>query len=185
MRRQPYCTRTPPTHTSYRWRGDRVMNPISVWGWLGGHDDGQKPMGEFSRITPLLFFEGHPGIFNDTKEFGPRFNISRCLLTVLCPRHYTEVLGPTQTTGWAPPAGLTNTFQQQPSFPRSLPSRYWPAQPCSASVGTGLGLQGDMAPGRIAFCVIAWTAMTCKYKCSQCRTFNASLQWIACGLWIG
>ncbi len=26
-------------------------------------------------------------------------------------------------------------FQQQPSFLRSLPSRYWPAQPCLASVG--------------------------------------------------
>ncbi len=24
-------------------------------------------------------------------------------------RHYTGVLGPTQTTGWAPPTGLTNT----------------------------------------------------------------------------
>ncbi len=26
-----------------------------------------------------------------------------------CPRHYTGALGPTQTTGWAPPADLTNT----------------------------------------------------------------------------
>ncbi len=25
-----------PPH-SYWWRGDRVMKPISVWGWLGGH----------------------------------------------------------------------------------------------------------------------------------------------------
>ncbi len=36
-------------------------------------------------VTPLLFFEGHPGIFNDQRESGPRFNISferRCLLTV-------------------------------------------------------------------------------------------------------
>ncbi len=27
-------------------------------------------------VTPLLFFEGHPGIFNDHRESGPRFNIS-------------------------------------------------------------------------------------------------------------
>ncbi len=40
------------------WRGDRVMKPISVWGWLGGHD-GQRPMGKFGQdagVTPLLFF---------------------------------------------------------------------------------------------------------------------------------
>ncbi len=33
---------------------------------------------------PTLF-EGHPGIFNDHRESGPRFNISsrgQCLLTV-------------------------------------------------------------------------------------------------------
>ncbi len=38
-----------------------------------------KPMGKFgqdTRVTPLLFFEGHPGIFNDHRESGPRFNIS-------------------------------------------------------------------------------------------------------------
>ncbi len=27
-------------------------------------------------VTPLLFFEGHPGIFNDHRELGPRFNVS-------------------------------------------------------------------------------------------------------------
>ncbi len=44
-------------------------------------------MGEFdqdTRVTPLLFFEGHRGIFNDHRESGPRFNVSserQCLLT--------------------------------------------------------------------------------------------------------
>ncbi len=36
-------------------------------------------------VTPLLFFEGHPGIFNDHRESGPRFKVSsegQCLLTV-------------------------------------------------------------------------------------------------------
>ncbi len=56
-------------HTpAYWWRGDRVMTPISAWGWLGGHD-GQRPMGKFAGVTPLLFFEGHPGIFNDHREY--------------------------------------------------------------------------------------------------------------------
>ncbi len=57
-------------HTpAYWWRGDKVMKPIGVWGLLGGHD-GQRPMGEFGQdagVTPLLFFEWHPGIFNDNR----------------------------------------------------------------------------------------------------------------------
>ncbi len=47
-------------HTpAYWWRRDRVMKPISVWGWLGGHD-GQRPVGKFGQdagVTPLLFFD--------------------------------------------------------------------------------------------------------------------------------
>ncbi len=61
-----------------------------------------EKFGQDAEVTPLLFFEGHPGIFNDHRESGARFNVSserRCLLTVQCPRHYTGVLGPTQITG--------------------------------------------------------------------------------------
>ncbi len=39
------------------WRGDRVMKPMSVWGWLGGHY-GKRPMAEFGQgagVKPLLF----------------------------------------------------------------------------------------------------------------------------------
>ncbi len=72
-------------HTpAYWWRGDKVMKPISVWGLLRGLE-GQKPMGKIGRGNTQLFFEGHPGIFNDHTESGPRFNISserRCLLIV-------------------------------------------------------------------------------------------------------
>ncbi len=42
-------------------------------------------LGQDAEVTHLLFFEGHPGIFNDHRESGPRFNVSsegRCLLTV-------------------------------------------------------------------------------------------------------
>ncbi len=80
------------------------MKPIGVWGLLGGHD-GQRPVGKFgkdARVTPLLFFEGHPGIFNDHRESGPRFNVSskgRCFLQYSVPRHYTGALEPTQTAG--------------------------------------------------------------------------------------
>ncbi len=81
-------------HTpAYWWRGDRVMKTIGVWGLLGGHD-GQRPVGKFghdSGVTPLLFFEGHSGIFNDHRESGPRFNISsegRCFLQYSVPALY-------------------------------------------------------------------------------------------------
>ncbi len=36
-------------------------------------------MGKFGQdagVTPLLFFEGHPEIFNDHRESGPQFNVS-------------------------------------------------------------------------------------------------------------
>ncbi len=100
-------------HTPATGGEETVMKSISVWGWLGGHD-GQRTVGEFGQdtgVTSLLFFEGHPGIFNDHRESGPRFNVSserRCSDSIVS-RHYTGVLGPTQTTGWAPPAGITNT----------------------------------------------------------------------------
>ncbi len=120
-------------HTpAYWWRGDRAMKPISAWGWLGGHD-GQRPMGKFcldAGVTPLLFFEGHPGIFNDHRESVPRFSISsegRWFLQYSVPVTNTGVLGSTQTAGWAPPAGLTNTSSNSNLvFPGGLPSRYWP-----------------------------------------------------------
>ncbi len=41
-----------------------------------------------ARVTPLLFFEGHPGIFNDHRESGPRFNVSsegRCFFQYSVP----------------------------------------------------------------------------------------------------
>ncbi len=73
-------------HTpAYWWREERVMKLIGVWGWLRGHD-GQRPVGKFGQdtgVTPVLFFKGHPGIFNDHRESGPRFNVStegRCFL---------------------------------------------------------------------------------------------------------
>ncbi len=55
--------------------------------------------------TPGLHPEKCHGIFNDHRESGPRFNVSSerpkrlCFLTVQRLRHYTGVLGTTQTTG--------------------------------------------------------------------------------------
>ncbi len=38
-----------------------------------------RPMGEFGQdagTTPLLFFKGHPRIFNNHRESEPGFNVS-------------------------------------------------------------------------------------------------------------
>ncbi len=41
-------------HTpAYWWRGDRVRKPISVWGWLEGHD-GQRPVGKFGQDAGVM-----------------------------------------------------------------------------------------------------------------------------------
>ncbi len=98
------------THHTPAYCGEEtwVMKPISVWGWLGGLD-GQRPVGKFGQnagVIPLLFFEGHPGIFNDHRESGPQINILS--YSTVSPSLYLGVR-PTHTTGWAPPAGLINT----------------------------------------------------------------------------
>ncbi len=55
------------THqTPANWWREGVKKPIIIWVWLEGHGDGQRRMGEFSQdaeVTPLLLFEGNPGIF--------------------------------------------------------------------------------------------------------------------------
>ncbi len=60
-------------HTSYRWRGERVIEPIKWMGIIGrpvvgiwlGHQG----------YTSTLYKKCHR-IFNDHRESGPRFNIS-------------------------------------------------------------------------------------------------------------
>ncbi len=83
--------------------------------------------GQDAEVTPLLFSKDILGYLMTT-ESQRDFNVSsegRCFLTVQCPRHYTGALEPTQTTGRAPPAGLTNTSSSSNLvFPGGLPSRY-------------------------------------------------------------
>ncbi len=104
--------------------GERVIEPIKWMGiikrpWLIRASGGNWP-GHWD-YTPTLYEKCH-GIINDHRESGPWFNVSserRCFLTVLCPRHFTGALGPTQ--------GLTNTSSSSNIvFLGGLPSRYWP-----------------------------------------------------------
>ncbi len=46
------------------------MKPISVWGWLGGHE-GQRPMGKFGQddeVIPLLFLKDILGFLITTES---------------------------------------------------------------------------------------------------------------------
>ncbi len=79
----PVCS----PHTSYRWRGERVIEPIK-WMEIIRRPYRQGPVGGIwpghRGYTPTLYEKCH-GIFNDHRESGPWFNVSserRCFLTV-------------------------------------------------------------------------------------------------------
>ncbi len=68
-------------HTSYRWRGERVIEPIK---WMGIIRRPWLTRASGGNLAPTLY-EKCPGIFNDHRESGPRFNVSsegRCFFTV-------------------------------------------------------------------------------------------------------
>ncbi len=90
------------------WRGERDIESIKWMGIIrrlrlirasgGGIWPGTPG------LHPPLFTRSAMGIFNDHRDVRTAvLTVSsesrRCLLTVQCPRHYTGVLGPTQTTG--------------------------------------------------------------------------------------
>ncbi len=70
-------------HTSYRWRGVRVIEPIKWMGIIRRPWWSEARGGNLARTpglhTPTLFEKCH-GIFNDHSESGPRFNVSSPLL---------------------------------------------------------------------------------------------------------
>ncbi len=76
-------------HTSYRWRGERVIEPIQWMGiirrpWLTRARGVTPEFGQDTGLHPYSLREV-AWIFNDHRESGPRFNVSserRCFLTV-------------------------------------------------------------------------------------------------------
>ncbi len=120
-----------PPHTSYRWRGDsdesiQCMGMIRRPWW--SEASGQIWPG--CRVNTPTLFRRTSWDLNDHRESGPRFNVSSKGQFLF----WYSV--PITTLGWAPPAGLTNTSSSSNLvFIGGLPSRYWPAQPCLASVG--------------------------------------------------
>ncbi len=106
-------------------------------GWLGGHE-GQRPMGKFGQdagVTPLLFFKGHPGIFNDpeSQDLGLTSHPKDGAFYSIVYRGVRTQ----QTTGWAvhpllaslTPLPTATQISQEVSHPGTDQ-----AQPCLTSV---------------------------------------------------
>ncbi len=75
-------------HASYKWKGERVIEPIKWIGIIRRPWLTRASGGNLAR-TPGLYRDG---IFKDHRESGPRFIISserQCFLIVYCPRLYT------------------------------------------------------------------------------------------------
>ncbi len=93
-------------HTSYRWRGERVIEPIKSMGiirrpWLTRASGGN--LARTPKVTLLLFTRSTMGFFYDHRESGPRFNVSsewRCSLTVVSPSLYWGVRTHTDHRWW-------------------------------------------------------------------------------------
>ncbi len=119
-------------HTPATGGEEREIEPIKWMGIIRRPWLTKASGGNLARTPGLHLYslrEVSWDFFNDHRESGPRFNVSserRCSFDSV-PHHYTGALGPTETTGWAPPAGLTNTSTNSYLvFPGGLPSRYWP-----------------------------------------------------------
>ncbi len=170
---------------SYPISGERVIEPIKWMGMIRRHDWQGTVVGIWPGhwgYTPTLYEKCH-GIFNDHRESRPRFNVSsegRCFghYTVVC-SHYTGAFGPTQTAGWAPPAGPTNTSSNSNLvFPGGLPSRYWSAQPCLASVGNQ-----SWAAGWYSCCQWSSSGPLPSQQCSPLLWFQRTKRYTECILY--
>ncbi len=122
----------PSSHTSYRWRGESVIEPIQWMGiirrpWLTRASGGNLARTPF--VHPYSFTRSAMLFLmtTESQNLGLTSHSKDGAFASIVSPHYTGALGPTQTTGWAPPAGLPNTSSSSNLvFPGGLPSRYWP-----------------------------------------------------------
>ncbi len=108
------------------------MKPISVWGmmrrswWTNGPMDKFGDMG----LHPYSFSNEHHGILMTTESQDLSLTShpkDGAFYSIVSPSLHWGVRTHTQTTGWAPPSGLTYTSSSSNLvFPGGLPSRYWP-----------------------------------------------------------
>ncbi len=114
-------------HTSYRWRREREMEPIQWMGiirrpWLTRASGGN--LAQTPGLYPYTFTMSVMGFLmtTESQDLGLTSHPKDgAFYSIVSPSLYWA-LGPTQTTGWAPPAGLTNTSTNSNLvFPRRSP----------------------------------------------------------------
>ncbi len=111
-------------HTSYRWRRERVIEPII--------DTGQWwEFGQSTGVTPLLFTRSAMGFLMTTEcqDLGLTFHPKEgAFYSIVSPSLYWGVrIHTDHRVSTQHPAGLTNTSSNSNLvFPGGLPSRYWP-----------------------------------------------------------
>ncbi len=89
-------------HTpAYWWRGDRVMKPIGVWRWVGGQDGQWANLARMPGLHPYSY-QGHPGIFIDHRESGPRFNVSSEGFMIAFKKKITSLITVVRREMWTP-----------------------------------------------------------------------------------
>ncbi len=125
------CHRMPvrSPHTSYRWRGERVIEPIKWMGiirrpWLtrvsGGNLAKTPGLHPYSlREVPWDFLTT-----TESQDLSLTSHPKDRAFWQYSSRYYTGALGPTQTAGRAPHVGLTNTSSSSNLVFPDLPSRY-------------------------------------------------------------
>ncbi len=129
-RRQPYCARTPTTHTSLlveRRQCDEVNQCLGMirrpW-W--SEANGEIWPGCWG-LHSSLFSKDILGFLPESQDLGlTSLPKDSAFYSIVSLSLYWGVRTP-HRPGWAPPAGLTNTSSNSNLvFPGGLPSRYWP-----------------------------------------------------------
>ncbi len=122
-------------HTpAYWWRGDRVMKPNSVRGWLGGHD-GQRPVDRIPGLHPYSFSKDILGFLMTTKsqDLGLTSHPKDgAFYSIVSPSLYwgSNTPGKHPLLASLTPLPAATQFSQEVSHPGTDQD-----QPCLASVG--------------------------------------------------
>ncbi len=135
---------------------EREMVPIKWMGIIRRPWWIRASGGNLARIPglhPILFTRSAMWflITPESQDLGLMSNpkVSAFFYSIVSPSLHWGVRTQTQTAGWAPPAGLTNTSSSSYlDFPGCLPSRYWPGS-------TLLSFSGQPVLGRRV--ILMWT----------------------------
>ncbi len=147
-------------HTPATGGEEREIEPIKWMGiirrpWLTRASGGK--LARTPGVTPLLFTRSAMGFLmtTESQDLGLTSHPKDgAFYSIVSPSLYWGVRTHTDHRV-STPAGLTNTSTNSNLvFPGGLPSRYWPAQPCLASVGNQSWAAGWYGCGTVYFYII-------------------------------